>query len=175
MNYAITFTALLVLVPFSIQATMPAPAPSPATLPNTARASDAYGSIHSELLLTRYPAFASEYASYQPSAAELAQMQSLEGLQVVVLFGSWCHDSEREIPRLLKLLQQSEVELSSLQLEAVNQQKQHPQQLHSQYNLRYTSTIIVLDQHGQELGRIIEKPTQSLAEDLAKIVASGTK
>ncbi len=174
MNYAIIFTALLALAPLNTQAAVPGRASSPATLPSTARASDAYGSIHSELLLARYPVFASEYAAYQPSAGELAQMQSLEGLQGVVLFGSWCHDSEREIPRLLKLLQQSEVELSSLQLEAVNQQKQHPQQLHSQYDLRYTSTIIVLD-NGRELGRIIEKPSKSLAEDLAELVARDTK
>jgi hypothetical protein len=71
------------------------------------------------------------------------------------------------------LLKQSGVALSALQLEAVNQQKQHPEQLHNKYSLRYTSTIIVLDSNDQELGRIIEKPKQSLAEDLAQIAAKG--
>ncbi|MBV2130503.1 TlpA family protein disulfide reductase [Arsukibacterium indicum] len=128
------------------------------------------GSISGEALLAQYPGFAAEYASYQPSAGALAQMQQLTGLQLLVLFGSWCHDSEREVPRLLKLVQQSGVALNTLQLETVNQQKQHPQQLHSQYNLRYTPTIIVLD-NGRELGRIIEKPAKSLADDLAEIAA----
>ena len=84
--------------------------------------------LSSDELLAQYPAFASEYARYQPSADALAQMQQLQGLQLVVLYGSWCHDSEREVPRLLKLLQQSNVALSSLQLAPVNQQKQHPVQ-----------------------------------------------
>lgn len=95
-------------------------------------------------------------------------MQALQGLSLLVLFGSWCHDSEREVPRLLKLLNQSGVKLQSLQLHAVNQQKQHPAQLHLQYQLQYTPTIVVL-QGNTELGRIVERPIVSLAADLATI------
>lgn len=169
MNPIILFAALLALAPLATEAS-----PSPATVPESSIAvgSEAYGSINSDQLLAHYPAFAREYATYQPSAAALAKMQSLQGLNLVVLFGSWCHDSEREVPRLLKLLNQSGVSLKTLQLEAVNQQKQHPEQLHSKYNLRYTATIIVLDSNGQEMGRIIEKPAGTIAEDLAGIAAS---
>ncbi|HEX5794033.1 MAG TPA: thioredoxin family protein [Rheinheimera sp.] len=137
---------------------------------STAIAADAYGAISTEALLAQYPQFAAEYTRYQPDAPAIEKMQSLHGLQLVVLFGSWCHDSEREVPRLLKLLQQSQVAIDSLQLHAVNRQKQHPQQLHTNYGLVYTPTIIVL-QHGHELGRIIERPQQSLAEDLAEIAS----
>ena len=135
--------------------------------------SDAEGVISTDALLKQYPPFAAEYARYQPDAIAIEQMQRLQGLQLVVLFGTWCHDSEREVPRLLKLLQQVNIATDNLQLQAVNRQKQHPQQLHSHYNLKYTPTIIVL-QNGKELGRIIERPQQSLAEDLAKI-AKGRK
>lgn len=131
---------------------------------------DAYGSISATELLTQYPEFASEYASYQPTTEALQQAKQLQGLTVVVLFGTWCHDSVREVPRLLKLLDGAEVPLQALQLQAVNRQKQHPEQLNAFYELRYTPTIIVLEQE-QELGRIIEKPTQSLAEDLAAIAS----
>jgi len=130
---------------------------------------DVYGHIDSETLLAQYPQFASEYQRYQPSAEELQQMQQLKGLQLVVLFGSWCHDSEREVPRLLKLVQQSGVALAAVKLEGVNQQKQHPQNLQTTYGLRYTPTIIVL-RDGTELGRVIEQPKQTLAADLASFV-----
>lgn len=166
--FAVTATVITLTIataPPGFALTQPA-----AATPASAVQQDAYGNISPDTLLAHYPAFASEYARYQPSGAALEQMQQLQGLQLLVLFGSWCHDSEREVPRLLKLLQQSGVTLSSLQLEAVNQQKQHPEQLHNQHQLRYTSTIIVLD-NGRELGRIIEKPAKSLAEDLAAIAA----
>jgi thioredoxin 1 len=129
----------------------------------------AEGQISADALLAQYPLFAAEYAAYTVSAADIALMQSLHDASLLVLFGSWCSDSQREVPRLLKLLKQSGVALKSLQLEAVNRQKIHPDGLHDSYNLRFTPTIIVL-RDGKELGRIIEQPQQSLAEDLAGIV-----
>ena len=165
MKYLILALALLLTACTSLL-------PHPVGATNMASA-DAEGIISKEALLAQYPPFAAEYSRYQPDAAEVQQIQNLQGLQLVVLFGTWCHDSEREVPRLLKLLQQANVATDNLQLQAVNRQKQHPQQLHSYYNLKYTPTIIVL-QNGKELGRIIERPQQSLAEDLAKI-AKGNK
>ena len=131
---------------------------------------DVIGLIPSQQLLSSHPAFAEQYATYETTADDLASMQQLSGSTIVVLFGSWCHDSVREVPRLLKLLDQSGVTLASLQLHAVDRNKQHPGNLHSQYDLRYTPTIIVL-RDGKELGRVIEKPQQSLAADLAAIAA----
>lgn len=160
MKYLILALALLLTACTSLL-------PHPAGATNMASA-DAEGIISKEALLAQYPPFAAEYARYQPDAAEVQQIQNLQGLQLVVLFGTWCHDSEREVPRLLKLLQQANIATDNLQLQAVNRQKQHPQQLHSYYNLKYTPTIIVL-QNGKELGRIIERPQQSLPGDLAKI------
>jgi len=140
----------------------------------TLQADDTNGSISAQALLQQFPVFAKEYAAYKVSSKDVYQMQSLQGLSLIVLFGSWCHDSEREVPRLLKLLDQSAVQLNTLQLEAVDQNKIHPQNLHQTYNLQYTSTIIVLD-NGEEIGRIVERPTASLADDLAQIVLSNTR
>ena len=131
---------------------------------------DAIGLIPSQQLLSSHPAFVEEYNAYETTADDLASMQQLSGSSIVVLFGSWCHDSVREVPRLLKLLDQSGVALASLQLHAVDRNKQHPDNLHNQYNLRYTPTFIVL-RDGKELGRVIEKPQQSLAADLTAIAA----
>lgn len=129
---------------------------------------DAIGLLSSAQLLADYAEFAEEYRLYTPQPTELQQMQALSGTRIVVLFGSWCHDSEREVPRLLKLIEGSGVKLESLQLHAVDRSKQHPANLHTQFALRYTPTFIVL-RDGNELGRIIEKPQQSLAADLAAI------
>ena len=127
------------------------------------------GVISGSQLIEEYPEFRAVYEQYQPSSAEVAAVQSLSGKSLVVLLGTWCHDSEREVPRLLKLLDLSGVELQSLSLHGVNYNKQEPNDLHRKYDLRYTPTIILL-QGENELGRIIEKPVTSLGEDLARFV-----
>jgi hypothetical protein len=127
------------------------------------------GMISASQLITEYPQFRSAYEQYQPSSDEIAAVKSLSGKSLIVLFGTWCHDSEREVPRLLKLLDLSGVDLKSLSLHGVNYNKQEPTNLHIQYDLRYSPTIILL-QGEKELGRIVEKPMASLAEDLAGFV-----
>ena len=67
------------------------------------------------------------------------------------------------------MLDLSGVDLKSLSLHGVNYNKQEPTNLHRQYDLRYSPTIILL-QGEKELGRIVEKPMASLAEDLAGFV-----
>ncbi|WP_156413722.1 TlpA family protein disulfide reductase [Lacimicrobium alkaliphilum] len=92
-------------------------------------------------------------------------MQALKGKSVLILFGTWCHDSEREVPRFLKLADASGVRLRQLQLVAVGLDKKDPAGLAQQYNLLYTPTIIVMDNE-QELYRMIERPKGPLALDL---------
>jgi hypothetical protein len=128
------------------------------------------GVISASQLILEYPQFRSAYEKYQPSLDEIAAVKSLSGKSIVVLFGTWCHDSEREVPRLLKLLDLSGVELQSLSLHGVNYNKQEPTNLHRQYDLRYSPTIILL-QGENELGRVVEKPIVSLGEDLASFVS----
>ena len=130
------------------------------------------GVISASQLITEYPLFRSAYEQYQPSSAEIAAVKSLSGKSLIVLFGTWCHDSEREVPRLLKLLDLSGVELESLSLYGINYNKQEPTNLHQQHHLRYSPTIILL-QGEDELGRVVEKPVTSLGEDLARFVTKG--
>jgi len=127
------------------------------------------GAISASQLISEYPQFRAAYQQYQPSPAEIAAVKSLSGKSLIVLFGTWCHDSEREVPRLLKLLDVSGVKLQSLSLHGVNYNKQEPTNLHQQYDLKYSPTIVLL-QGETELGRIVEKPVTSLGEDLASFV-----
>jgi thiol-disulfide isomerase/thioredoxin len=128
---------------------------------------DHVGAIAPAELLANYPEFQQEYDAYQPSQLQLNQIQGLAGTEITALFGTWCHDSEREVPRLLKLLEIAEVEVNKLTLYAVDRNKQDPDGYAEKYGLRFTPTIIVSDDKGQELGRIIEKPKTDIASDLA--------
>lgn len=135
----------------------------------TAKPDPLTGVISASLLITDYPQFRSVYEDYQPSSAELTAVKSLAGKSLIVLFGTWCHDSEREVPRLLKLLDLSGVVLENLSLYGVNYNKQEPSNLHQLYDLKSSPTFILL-QGEQELGRVVEKPKVSLGEDLAGFV-----
>ena len=126
--------------------------------------SDHLGEISASSLLSNYEAFASEYEAYSPTRAELSLMESLRGKEVIVLFGTWCHDSEREVPRLLKLLDQSEVDLQSLTFLAVDRNKTDPDGFAARLELQYTPTIIV-SEDGREIARIVERPIKGLATD----------
>lgn len=127
------------------------------------------GTVTTQAVLDGDQRFAQNYESYQPASAEIAAVQKIDGKSLIVLFGAWCHDSQREVPRLLKLLDSSGVKLKSLQLVAVNQQKQEPSGLHRTMALRFTPTIILMDGN-TELGRIIERPQTSLGQDLADML-----
>ena len=130
---------------------------------------DAIGLIDSQALLTQYPGYREQYQDYQPTAAQLLAIKQLEGKTLIILFGTWCHDSEREVPRLLKTLALAHVKLASLQLLGVTPNKQLPQGAHRAYALRYTPTFILLDTE-REIGRVIERPVLSVAEDLAAML-----
>ena len=125
------------------------------------------GEISRDDLLKDYSAFSEEYDEYSPSKEELTTIKALQGKQILVFLGTWCHDSKREVPRFLKLLDTAKVQLGSLKLVAVGYDKLDPAGLAKQYDLMYTPTIIVLDGE-KELSRMIEKPKQSLAVDLTQ-------
>ncbi len=133
-----------------------------------ARQPDFLGEVSAEQLLAQYPAFQDEYQSYQPSEKELAAVASLQDDSLVVLFGTWCHDSQREVPRLLKTFDLSGLDVPKLTLVAVDTKKNDPQGLAKKYALKYTPTFVLL-KGDKELGRVVERPKTSLTQDLQSL------
>ena len=135
----------------------------------SAGSNELLGVVSAQQILQSYPEFSRNYQRYTPSDNELAALKALQGKSLVVLFGGWCHDSEREVPRLLKVLDSLPGQLNELTFIAVNRNKQEPTGAHRRLDLRYTPTFILFD-GSEELGRVIERPTQSLTEDLAALL-----
>jgi thioredoxin 1 len=132
---------------------------------------DHIGKITAQELMSAYPEFAKEYNDFKPSAEQLKDIQALAGKDIVTLFGTWCHDSEREVPRLLKLLELGNVQVKQLTLYAVSRQKDDPNGYSEKYQLMYTPTIVVND-GPREIARVVERPEGSLAGDLAEQINS---
>jgi len=125
------------------------------------------GSITTHELLAEHSGFSDSYQRYQPDQTQLSILQAIDTpLTIISLFGTWCHDSEREVPRLIKLLQQANNPKITLALISVNHQKQADEK----YRLKYTPTFVVFDQAGIEIGRIVERPTDTLAADIMSFI-----
>ena len=126
------------------------------------------GDISQAELLERHEVFKRNYDAYEV----LAGIDGLPGdLEVRILFGTWCHDSEREVPRMLKLLEASGVKQENISLIALDIRKEEPEGRAKALGVKYTPTFIFFSS-GRELGRIIEQPTASLADDLAAIASA---
>ena len=136
-------------------------------LVSTAATAPFSGDITTDVLLSDYDKFNKQYNAFTPTEQDIALMQKLEGKALVVLFGTWCHDSQREVPKLIKLLDESKVKLASVKYVAVGYNKQDDAGIAQANDLQYTPTFIVKD-NGKELVRVIEKPTGTLAQDLTQ-------
>lgn len=114
-----------------------------------------------------------EYAVDTSSAAKLKPL--LKDKTLEVFLGSWCGDSKREVPRLIKILNYVHFDTAQLQLIFVNNStaayKQSPQHEEKNKFIHHVPTIIVYSKK-QEQARIIESPVVSLEKDLLSILTS---
>jgi thiol-disulfide isomerase/thioredoxin len=124
------------------------------------------GDITRAQLFEAYPAFQAQYDDYD--VGDISSVMVAE-LRIEVLFATWCHDSEREVPRLLKILETAGVESSAVELVALDFNKTEPKGRAALQGLEYTPTF-VFSVAGEEIGRIVERPDKSLEAALANIV-----
>ncbi|PWW29289.1 MULTISPECIES: TlpA family protein disulfide reductase [unclassified Chryseobacterium] len=110
-----------------------------------------------------------EYVLDQKAVSELKK-ERIGTYDIIVFMGTWCEDSHRDFPRLMKILEAVSYPESKLNIIAVNRKKESPTGDESLYNLQKVPTII-LKRYGKEVGRIIEMPTTGYIErDLVQIL-----
>ena len=124
------------------------------------------GDISRAELLERHEVFKRNYDAYEVTAG----VDGLPAdLKVKILFGTWCHDSEREVPRMLKLLAASGVKEGNISLISLDIRKEEPEGRAKALDVRFTPTFIFF-RGDIELGRIIERPVESLQADITAMV-----
>ncbi|MGI9583025.1 TlpA family protein disulfide reductase [Chryseobacterium sp. RRHN12] len=110
-----------------------------------------------------------EYVLDQKAVSELKK-EKIGSYDILVFMGTWCEDSHRDFPRLMKILEAVNYPENKLTIIAVNRKKESPTGDESLYNLQKVPTII-LKRYGKEVGRIVEMPTSGYIErDLAEIL-----
>ena len=116
------------------------------------------------------------YTGYVPNPHVMAGLQAVDtaGVEFTVFFGTWCPDSQREVPRLLKLLDELEFPDADLTLVAVDDvaeaAKRSPTGEEKGMEIYRVPTIVV-SRDDQEVARIVEHPVVSLERDLLAILS----
>ena len=127
----------------------------------------AVGDISIKTLFENHEGFQDNYEEYQPG--NLLDPALFRGVEIYMLFGTWCHDSKREVPRLLSLLNKLDVPENQINLIGLNFMKNDSQDRGKKFQIKKTPTFVFL-RNQKEIGRIVEMPEISLEADLLKIL-----
>jgi thiol-disulfide isomerase/thioredoxin len=120
--------------------------------------------------------FRKGYDDYAPNPDVVARLRSADtsGLRVEVFFGTWCGDSRRELPHLVKLLDTLGFPRERLALIGVDStdelHKRSPGGEQRDLEIYRVPTFVVEREKSREVARIVEYPVVSLERDLLAIV-----
>lgn len=115
--------------------------------------------------------FSEEYNRYTPDMAILSRLTAgdLAGVTITVILGTWCSDSQREVPRFFRILDECPFDQSKIELICVNSAKEVPGEDISVYGIERVPTFIFY-RDDAEAGRIVETPVESLEKDMVAIL-----
>ena len=128
------------------------------------------GVIQPQTLTTELPGYAEGFADYKVDTKAIEALKAVNvPTNIVVIIGTWCPDCHRETPRFMRIIEA--VANPNIQIEyiGVDRNKQDPDGLAAKYAFSRIPTFIV-KQQGNELGRIVERPTTTLENDLVEIL-----
>jgi thiol-disulfide isomerase/thioredoxin len=118
-----------------------------------------------------------EYTGYQTDKKAIAELkkQKLGSYKIIAVIGTWCEDSHRELPRLMKILEEIKYPENKLTPLAVNRKRESPTGEEGLYNIQKVPTFILF-KYGKEIGRITEMPKSGwLERDLLEILKKDDK
>jgi len=126
------------------------------------------GAISTSQLKASYPLFDKNHQTFIVNENEQKQIQQWpSNVRIDVYFGTWCHDSQREVPRLLKVLKYNRG--INTQLISLDYHKSDPQGKAANNEIKFTPTFIVY-RNNSEIGRIVERPEVSLVADVTHFI-----
>jgi thiol-disulfide isomerase/thioredoxin len=112
-----------------------------------------------------------EYPDYAPEPNALSDLQPLlKDKNIIVVLGTWCGDSREQLPHFLKTIDSSSFAEENITFICVDRAKETEDESLEGLNIDRVPTFIVYHNE-KELGRIIEKPTISIEEDLVQILS----
>ena len=114
--------------------------------------------------------FYEEYERFKIPIGWIEKNKTLLNTMSLKLFlGTWCEDSEREVPGILKLIDYSGFDMTKIEMYAVSGEKHTSENYENGLNITNVPTLIFY-KNGEEINRFVEFPNISLSEDLESII-----
>jgi thiol-disulfide isomerase/thioredoxin len=123
--------------------------------------------LEQELFSTWYKENFEDHAIDSINAKALKPL--LEGKKIKVFMGTWCEDSQREVPALFKILDHIGYDVNQLEIVAVTHDKVTPQEYEKDLSIEYVPTFIFM-KDGKEMNRIVEYAHETLEKDMRTIL-----
>ncbi|MDR9418517.1 thioredoxin family protein [Gracilimonas sp.] len=112
---------------------------------------------------------------YQPEESAINYLKTYDdSVDVMVFWGSWCKESKKHIPSLIKTLELAGNAKINTQYIGVDVSKEFPQEFLNKFDIKYIPTVVVLKGNA-ELGRIEEEPQLSIETDFVQILQKDDK
>lgn len=116
--------------------------------------------------------WSSEYNLYSVDSSLVSMIETkLENVHIEIVLGTWCSDSRREVPRLFKILDATNYPTDSVTMISVDRDKVGLANEVEGLQIDFVPTII-FNKNGNESGRIIEMPYNTLEEDILEILSN---
>jgi hypothetical protein len=116
--------------------------------------------------------FNENYKNYTVDTDALYGVE-MDDIYIKLFLGTWCSDSQLQVPQFYKILTALEFDKSSLEMISLDNHPdrdlQSPQHEEEGLNIEFVPTMIFY-RDGMEIGRIIEYPVRTLERDIASIV-----
>lgn len=120
------------------------------------------------------PIWKSIHDHYTPDAKVIERLRAAKAARVTIAFATWCGDSKRAVPRLLKALHEANNPLLQVELYGIGPEFLTPLDYIREQRLTNVPTMIV-ERGRNEVGRVVETPaTETVEQDVAMILAGQT-
>ena len=113
--------------------------------------------------------FNENFENYTVEKINRDNFSELYNYDIEIFMNTLCHDSQREIPRLIKILKELNFPENKLKIILLNPNKESEMGYEVNKNITNTPTII-FNLDNIEVNRIVEFPMESLESDILKIL-----
>lgn len=111
--------------------------------------------------------------SYKPSKKKISAISRIaraKNIRFILFAGSWCKDSEAQLPTVMKLLDAARIPSRNIELYGVDGRMKEPAGRGERFEVLNVPTLILLKGE-RELGRIVERPMETWEDDILSILS----
>lgn len=126
--------------------------------------------LKSNLFKTYYE---SEYAAYTPDALTVNSLKTTlanKNIKITIVMGSWSGDSQKQVPRLYKIIDALGFSETNVVIYCVDRTKKTDKGETDNLGIQFIPTFVFY-KDGKEIGRITELPKETLEKDMLGVVS----